>query len=72
MEGRWKYITMSYGVLGVRADGCSYCTNRHLVINVEFKKWNIRYRDFENVNLNDYRRGPLLSVIFIIAVWLVK
>jgi hypothetical protein len=41
---------------GTSSDGFSCCTNRESVIDVEFKKWNIRYTDFENVGLNDYGR----------------
>jgi hypothetical protein len=51
---------MSNSVLGISRDGLSYCTQRQLVTNVEFKKFYIRYRGFENVDLNDYRRGPKL------------
>jgi len=43
-------------VLGISREVLSYCTKRQLVTNVAFKKWNIRYRGFENVDLNDYRR----------------
>ena len=49
------------GVRGISRDGLSYCTKRQLVTSVEFKKWNIRYRGFENVDLNDYRRGLKLD-----------
>jgi hypothetical protein len=48
---------MSNGVLGINRGGFPYCTKEQLVTNVEFKKWSIRYRGFENVYLNDYRRG---------------
>jgi hypothetical protein len=46
---------MSYGVLGINI--LAYCTERQLVTNAEYKKWNIRYRGFENVYVNGYKKG---------------